>query len=218
MRRFHLLGLLIGAALLAAVTARHITAPPTLPVAPTPLEPADVASVLPRTASTRAEVAATTEPALAAPPAAMSEPDAMEAPRPLVGTPPPAKYTGFWRTWHPHGQLAGELAYRNGQLDGPWRIWYADGLPKEDATYREGKLDGRFRMWHPGGRLASDIEFRNGVQDGQWMLWNERGQPQLAGRFRNGIPDGSWSVLGRSGTFLETVAVHGMNSLEAADD
>jgi antitoxin component YwqK of YwqJK toxin-antitoxin module len=107
---------------------------------------------------------------------------------------------GFYREYHPNGQLFVEGNYKDGRQEGSWTYWYEDGTQNRQVTYKNGKPDGSWESYRADGTLAAVRSFKDGRRDGGWIVYDETGnQPLREQHYVEGKPDGVWKQWFPSG-------------------
>lgn len=89
--------------------------------------------------------------------------------------PPPADFTGVWKTWYRNGRLRSRVAFRDGVLHGECALWYVNGQIADRARCVESGYDGERIQWYPNGQLRMRTPFVNGVAHGEEVTWYEDG-------------------------------------------
>lgn len=72
---------------------------------------------------------------------------------------------GPMRRWNMQGQLILERNYANDVLEGRSKRWYDNGIPREDAFYVDDKLEGDYIQYTSEGKLAMRAKFHEGKID-----------------------------------------------------
>lgn len=52
----------------------------------------------------------------------------------------PKNFTGYYKEWHPNGQIWVHSFWKNGKRDGEYRNWYSNGQIYEHSFWENGEL------------------------------------------------------------------------------
>lgn len=80
---------------------------------------------------------------------------------------------GLKRDYHPNGQLAAEISYKNGLQHGTAKIWAADGRFLGEYALEHGT--GLGKVWYDNGDLHSEVFLLKGLPTGRQKAWYEDG-------------------------------------------
>ena len=107
---------------------------------------------------------------------------------------------GYYREYHPNGQLFVEGTYKNGRQEGEWTYWYDNGTKNRVVTYKNGYPDGAWEAYRADGTLQAKREFKNGKREGEWAVFDDTGnQPLRIEHYKDGKADGEWKLWFPSG-------------------
>ncbi|MDP2654377.1 MAG: hypothetical protein Q8Q08_10145 [Candidatus Omnitrophota bacterium] len=85
------------------------------------------------------------------------------------------------------GQIAKEVNYRNGKLEGVYRVYYKDGGLHQEKHYKTGLLHGIFTAYDRHGTPYFEIYYKDGIQDGPDKTFYENGSLEYLNTYRNGV-------------------------------
>lgn len=109
---------------------------------------------------------------------------------------------GIFYYWHENGQLATELNYQNGLIQGIGKGWHENGQLSAEANHKNGEVDGQYREWYENGQQFSEVSYKNGELDGPFKSWHENGQLELEGSYKNGELDGQFIERNKKGIII----------------
>ena len=77
------------------------------------------------------------------------------------------KKEGYWKIWHPNGQLWIQCYYKDWRFVGEFKRWYDNGQLEEKYYWKEGKREGEYKKWDIDGSLIEYKMYENGkiIQD-----------------------------------------------------
>lgn len=94
--------------------------------------------------------------------------------------------------WHPNGQQATEMYYRQGRPHGVRRTWDARGQVREERGCEDGQLHGPLRVWDHKGHLLHTATYGAGQLDGEVSWWYTNGQKRWESHYAAGQRTGIW--------------------------
>jgi len=107
---------------------------------------------------------------------------------------------GYYREYHPNGQLFVEGTYRKGRQEGEWTYWHDNGTKSRQVNYKNGFPDGAWESYRADGTLEAKRAFKNGKRDGEWIVYDEKGEnPRRVEHYADGKADGVWKLWFPSG-------------------
>jgi antitoxin component YwqK of YwqJK toxin-antitoxin module len=107
---------------------------------------------------------------------------------------------GFYREFHPNGELFVEGTYKKGRQEGKWVYWYDNGTKNREVTYENGRPNGAWETFRADGTLASKRSYKNGIRDGEWITYDETGkEPRRIESYADGKAEGEWKLWFPSG-------------------
>lgn len=78
------------------------------------------------------------------------------------------------KSFHPNGQIAGEVTLVNGLPNGVTRRWHPNGVLASELPVKDGIVEGVARQWNENGKLLGSYEIKNGT--GTIKIWHPNGQ------------------------------------------
>ena len=107
---------------------------------------------------------------------------------------------GFYREFHPNGELFVEGTYGMGRQEGVWVYWFDNGTKNREANYKDGRPDGAWETFRADGSLASKRAYKSGIRDGEWITYDETGkEPRRIEIYADGKANGTWKLWFPSG-------------------
>lgn len=117
---------------------------------------------------------------------------------------------GYYREFHPSGQLFVEGTYRKGRQEGEWTYWHDNGTKSRQVTYKNGLPNGEWETYRADGTLEAMRSFKNGKRDGGWIVYDDTGKQQLrVENYKDGRPDGEWKLWFPSGELQRVINFKG---------
>jgi antitoxin component YwqK of YwqJK toxin-antitoxin module len=106
---------------------------------------------------------------------------------------PDKQRDGVWNIYFDSGNLAIELNYTHGKVNGTMSMYYPSGNTKAIyATYKNGKLEGNYIKYFKGNRIQEEGSCANGLRHGHWKFYNPDGFMTEEGSYVNGQKQGNW--------------------------
>lgn len=96
------------------------------------------------------------------------------------------KLEGIFVSYYENGKIESEVSYRDGHLDGPFKAYYGDGRIHVDKFYRDGKLENVFKAWDEDGSVFFEIEYKDGKQHGFDKTYYRSGVLQHMENYKEG--------------------------------
>lgn len=94
---------------------------------------------------------------------------------------------GFYKTYHPNGQLAYLGQYQKGQMVGTWNAFFANGKPWKVTNYLAGMEEGTSKEWdEQTGNLISERNYHQGEPEGTQKTFDASGRPELEETWKDG--------------------------------
>lgn len=83
-------------------------------------------------------------------------------------------FDGCSRAWDENGNLAAEIFYANGSLQGTSLYYHPNGTIWKKAPYDKNVLSGVQEIFYEDGRLLQTTEYRNGIREGRAIrYWDQ---------------------------------------------
>jgi len=86
------------------------------------------------------------------------------------------KASGKYKLVYPNGKVMLEVAYENGDFNGPHTTWYFDGSLESRFFYKKGVLDSTYTSFYYGGAKNTEGIYLNGNKNGVWKMYDEDGK------------------------------------------
>lgn len=83
---------------------------------------------------------------------------------------------GYYKTFHPNGNLASEKTYVNDTLNGLEKEFFPTGKISGEFTWLAGKYDGDFKYYHENAKLKQEGKYVNNVMKGELKTYYESGK------------------------------------------
>lgn len=88
---------------------------------------------------------------------------------------PLVKETGVVKTYYDNGNIAREMEYVNGELEGDYKIFYEDGAIFNTLTYSMGLLNGTDIEYYKNGKVKREVGYLFGDYHGPTKVYYEDG-------------------------------------------
>jgi len=88
----------------------------------------------------------------------------------------PAVRAGLLTWYHPNGNKAAQVHYRNDEADGIYVAWYEDGRVSQRGEYALGQRVGPWISVHRNGQKRSKGTYTAGKPTGEWRYYYDTGQ------------------------------------------
>lgn len=105
---------------------------------------------------------------------------------------------GTTKAYYTNQNLASEIHYSNGILNGPLINYHYNGMIKDSLFFDNGAPAGTLKSWHSNGYLADSVVNSTDGSAVQ-VSWFSNGKPSIGGRFRNELQEGRWRYYHRNG-------------------
>jgi antitoxin component YwqK of YwqJK toxin-antitoxin module len=108
------------------------------------------------------------------------------------------KQNGWFRYFHPNGNLSSAGRYTNGKKEGLWLSYHYNGMMNDSAFYEADKLKGTKIGWYNNGFMSDSADY---TSDGKavYVSWFDDGNASSAGRYSNGKKEGTWQYFHKNG-------------------
>lgn len=83
---------------------------------------------------------------------------------------------GITRKWYPNRQLMEERLYINNRKEGVHKGWWADGKPKFIFEVSNDEYTGFYKEWFSNGQMARWFHYKNGQEEGSEKMWWDNGK------------------------------------------
>ncbi len=100
------------------------------------------------------------------------------------------KLEGVIKEYFPDGSLSFVKNYKAGFLNGPVREYYPNGIVKEEANYINGDLNGTLRKYSDSGTLLSRAEYYDGELSGVYKEFYVNGKTKKEIEYMNNKKEG----------------------------
>lgn len=102
---------------------------------------------------------------------------------------------GFWKEYHPNGQLRSEGEYLNSKRIGEWVFYHPNGKIEQKGKYdKKGKAQGAWKWFYDTGNLLREENYRNDEQDGLMTEYSDNGKVITKGEYIDGQKEGAWML------------------------
>ena len=101
---------------------------------------------------------------------------------------------GFWKEYHPNGQLKSEGVYKDGKRIGEWVFYHPNGKIEQKGKYDEkGHTQGMWKWYYESGNLLREEIFLNDKENGIMTEYNDSEKTILTkGEYVDGEQEGPW--------------------------
>lgn len=86
---------------------------------------------------------------------------------------------GLYRLWYKNGKLKIKIDFEEGIIQKKYQVWYNNGIKFIELTYAQGKLDGPAYAWYDNGQLWFDCKFDGGNRSGLFAVWQKNGKMEF---------------------------------------
>lgn len=118
----------------------------------------------------------------------------------LIGAQINGKSEGKYKYLNENGNLAGELNFKNNELDGIQKYFDNKGNLIEEKSFKTGKLDGKRTAYHQNGQVSVIENYKDGVLEGIATSYYVNGGIQCEVNFINGERQGKLMCIYPNGT------------------
>ncbi|SHG65203.1 Antitoxin component YwqK of the YwqJK toxin-antitoxin module [Flavobacterium fluvii] len=118
----------------------------------------------------------------------------------LIGQQINGKSEGKYKYLNGDGNLAGELNFKNNELDGYQKYFDAKGILNEEKSFKNGKVDGTRTAYYPNGLKSVVENYADGVLNGLGTSYYVNGGKQCEVNFVKGERDGKLTCLYPNGS------------------
>ena len=94
-------------------------------------------------------------------------------------------FHGIGYKYHPNGEVATEIPYIDGYIDGILREFYNDGTLQSQCRYTLDKKNGLFSAYYPQGQLKINQTWINGEKSGDMFVFYPNGMLRMYGLLEN---------------------------------
>lgn len=79
---------------------------------------------------------------------------------------------GFWKFYHPNGNLSMDGNYTNGKLNGFWKVYYTNGYVRAEGNYSQCTKTGFWKYYY--SQVNNTVHFEGNYQNGGFSgVWSE---------------------------------------------
>ena len=87
---------------------------------------------------------------------------------------------------------------------GVYLEYYENGELASNLNYTEGSLEGTQKVFYPNGSLSQIINYKDDLEDGHWLEFFSNGDTLKKVNFQNGKEEGSFIEFYKNGILLPT--------------
>lgn len=113
----------------------------------------------------------------------------------LIGAQINEKSEGKYKYLNENGNLAGELNFKNNELDGLQKYFDEKGNLNEEKSFKNGKIDGTRTLYYPNGMISIIENYKDGVLNGIATSYYVNGGKQCEVNFVDGERDGKLKCI-----------------------
>ena len=118
----------------------------------------------------------------------------------LIGQQIDGKSEGKFKYLNENGNLAGELNFKNNELDGYQKYFDEKGALIEEKSFKNGKLHGTRTAYYSNGQISVVENYSDGILDGLGTSYYVNGGKQCEVNFVKGERDGKMLCLYPNGS------------------
>ena len=118
----------------------------------------------------------------------------------LIGQQIDGKSEGKFKYLNENGNLAGELNFKNNELDGLQKYFDEKGALIEEKSFKNGKLDGTRTAYYSNGQISVVENYSDGILHGLGTSYYVNGGKQCEVNFVKGERDGKMLCLYPNGS------------------
>ncbi len=118
----------------------------------------------------------------------------------LIGSQINEKSEGKHKYLNELGNLAGELNFRNNELDGIQKYFDEKGNLIEEKSFKNGKVDGTRTAYYQNGQISAKENYKDGVLNGIGTSYYVNGGKQCEVNFINGEREGKLTCIYPNGS------------------
>ncbi len=97
---------------------------------------------------------------------------------------------GAYRDYCEDGTLRLKLDYKNNRQDGYYRLYYNDGTLEAEGQYKDGREVGVHRVYYPDGTWAAEANYKDGREQGVARTYYEDGSVWEEFNYQDGVLEG----------------------------
>lgn len=102
---------------------------------------------------------------------------------------------GFWKEYHPNGELKSQGTYMNGKRVDEWTFFHPNKTVEQKGKYdKKGKAQGPWKWFYESGNILREENYRNGLQDGMMTEYSDSGKVITKGEYIDGLKEGPWML------------------------
>ena len=103
-------------------------------------------------------------------------------------------YIGKWKYYHKNSDklMTVEHYSNDGELQGKRLVFYENGQVAEELNYQAGKIDGISNYYSEEGTMVKKYTYRNGELHGETKHYENNGAISIEGQYQNGHKHGVW--------------------------
>jgi len=109
----------------------------------------------------------------------------------MIGKTIDGKAQGKYKLVNKHGQLLGEINYKDNELEGLQTYYYPNGKKSNSVYFVKGVKSGEFKEYYTNGNIQSEGTYKNGEPDGSYIFYYPNGGKQCERTFKNGQIEGA---------------------------
>jgi len=94
------------------------------------------------------------------------------------------------KTWFPNGNVAAEIEYKDGFLDGQYKLYFTNGRLRFADSLKYGDIEGRYVVYYDNGQIKDDYLYLHSNMNGPYTEYNEKGVLTEKGYFYDGSAHG----------------------------
>ena len=100
---------------------------------------------------------------------------------------------GFWKEFHPNGELKSEGEYKDGKRIGDWKFYHSNKKTEQIGKYdKKGNAQGVWKWYYESGNLLREENYANNLREGLMTEYGDTGAVITKGEFVEGQKEGKW--------------------------